>query len=437
MIVSQGAYALMIFTDRYFMSMISPTHLAASLGGGIAAFFSLSLFVGVLSYTNALVANAYGADKFGNCSKVLTQSVIMIALSIPFLILITYLVGFMFAGMGHDPLQVELEYLYFNVLMLGALITLLKVCFGSYFSGIGRTRNVMIADGSGVLLNIPVSYILIFGKLGFPELGILGAGIGTIIGSLFTLLIMLYYYFEREHRELFRVLESFAYNQRLMLRHLRFGFPSGMEMFLNVAAFNLFLLMFQSYGVAEGASAAIVFNWDIVSFVPMIGLHIGIISLIGRYTGANQMDRADDVIRSAFFVGLSYSAALGVLFAVFREPLVGMFITTGIDSPEIRELASYMMIGLSTYVMADAIILIAGGVLRGAGDTRWLMIASVILHWLMLVVQFFVIKVWLLTPLVSWLVLVLLILAIAAVYLWRLKSNKWRNPEVFAQLLAD
>ena len=59
MIVSQGAFAVMIFTDRYFMSMISPTHLAASLGGGVASFFCLSLFVGVLSYSNALVAQAY------------------------------------------------------------------------------------------------------------------------------------------------------------------------------------------------------------------------------------------------------------------------------------------------------------------------------------------------------------------------------------------
>lgn len=437
MIVSQGAFAVMIFTDRYFMSMISPTHLAASLGGGVASFFCLSLFIGVLSYTNALVAQAYGAGKMGTCSRVLTQSVIMALLCTPLLVLIAIAVGQLFTAIGHEPQQAELEKAYFNVLMLGALFTLVKVCLGSYFSGIGRTRIVMIADSLGVLLNIPLSYVLIFGEFGFPELGIVGAAIGTVLSGLVTLLIFVYYYFNREHRATFRVFESFAFNRSLMRRHLKFGFPSGLEMFLNVAAFNLFLLMFQSYGVAQGASAAIVFNWDILSFVPMIGLHIGIISLIGRYIGAQELDRVQDVIRSGFILGLGYSSILAVVFAVFREPLVGLFLTPGVDSQEIRELATYMMIGLSSYVMADAIILVAGGVLRGAGDTKWLMNVSVILHWLMLVIQYFVIKVWEFGALASWFVFVLMILSIAGVYLWRLQGDKWRNPELAAELLTE
>ena len=436
MIVSQGAFAIMIFTDRYFMSMINPTHLAASLGGGVAAFFCLSLFVGVLSYTTALVAQAYGADKKGNCSRVLTQSVYLAALCIPLLVLITLLMGYLFTSIGHEARQVELEKQYFDVLMMGALITLIRVCLGSYFSGIGRTRNVMIADGFGVLLNIPLSYVLIFGKFGFPEMGIVGAGVGTVLGSFSTLLILAYFYFQAEHRTSFLVLESFSFDKRLMRRHLKFGFPSGLEMFLNVAAFNLFLLMFQSYGVAQGASAAIVFNWDILSFVPMIGLHIGIISLVGRYIGSNEMDKARDVIRSGLILGLGYSSVLAIAFAVFREPLVELFITPGVDYLEIKNLATDMMIGLSTYAMADAIILVAGGVLRGAGDTKWLMITSVVLHWLMLIIQFFVIKVWNFDPLASWIVLVLMILAIAGVYLWRLNSGKWQNAETFAELQA-
>lgn len=437
MVISHGAFAIMIFTDRYFMSMISPTHLAASLGGGVASFFCLSLFIGVLSYANALVAQAYGAGKMGTCSRVLSQSVIMAVLCTPLLVLLAIGVGQLFTAIGHDPQQAKLEKIYFEVLMLGAVVTLIKVCLGSYFSGIGRTRNVMIADGLGVLLNIPLSYALIFGRFGFPEMGIVGAGIGTVLAGIFTTLILAYYYFEREHRLSFLVAESFVFSKKLMRRHLKFGFPSGLEMFLNVAAFNLFLLMFQSYGVPQGASAAIVFNWDILSFVPMIGLHIGIISLIGRYIGANEFDNAQYVIRSGFIIGLGYSSVLALVFVVFREPLVELFITPGVDSQEIRDLATYMMVGLSCYAMADAIILVAGGVLRGAGDTKWLMITSVILHWLMLIIQFFVIKVLDFDPLASWVVFVLMILSIAGVYIWRLNGDEWRNPETIAQLQAD
>ena len=118
----------------------------------------------------------------------------------------------------------------------------------------------------------------------------------------------------KEHREKFRVMESFRIDWGILRRFLRLGFPSGLELFLNVAAFNLFLLMFQGYGIVEGASAAIVFNWDMLSFVPMIGLNIGVISLIGRFVGANDMERTGEVISAAFIIGIFYSSVLALLY---------------------------------------------------------------------------------------------------------------------------
>ena len=246
MVISQGAFAVMIFTDRYFMSLISPTHMAASLGGGVASFFCLSLFIGVLSYATALVAQYYGAGQWSKCARVVTQSLILCVLSIPLLMLVSYLVVHVFAAMGHEPNQAELERDYFQVLMWGAFIALSKTGIASYFSGIGRTKIVMIADTLGVVLNIPLSYVLIFGKFGFPEMGIVGAALGTIISTFLTLFIFGYFYFEREHREKFRVMHSFVSDSGILKRYLKLGFPSGLELFLNVAAFNLFLLMLLS-----------------------------------------------------------------------------------------------------------------------------------------------------------------------------------------------
>ena len=294
----------------------------------------------------------------------------------------------------------------------------------------------MIGDTVGVAFNIPISYALIFGIGDVPALGIAGAAYGTIIGTVLSLFVFLYYYFEQENRTEFHVSSSFRFDRGIQQRFVRLGFPSGIEMFLNVAAFNLFLLMFQSYGIAEAASAAIVFNWDILSFVPMIGLNVAIISLIGRNIGAGNTGQMREVIRAGFLIGLGYSSLLAVLFFVAREPFVSIFLARG-SSPEIVDLSTFMMIGLATYVMADATILIAGGVLRGAGDTRWLMWASVLIHWLMLFVQYFVIKVWLLGPKVSWIVFVVMILATAAIYVLRLLSSRWQTEEAFARVMVE
>lgn len=437
MVVSQGTFAVMIFTDRYFMSQIDAIHMAAALGGGVAAFFSFCFFTGLFSYANALAAQYLGAGELGKCSKVVTQGIAMTIMCSPLLVIITYFVSGIFEGVGHDPRQVELERIYYVILMMGVVITLAKTCISSYFAGIGRTHIVMICDVCGMVCNVPLCYLMVFGKLGFPELGIIGAGVSTIVASTFAFLLFVFFYLRKEHRDKFYVMESLRLDWAILRRFLRLGFPSGLELFLNMAAFNLFLLMFQSYGVIQGASAAIVFNWDLLSFVPMIGINIGVISLIGRFVGANDMARTEEVMSAGFMIGIFYSLVLAVIYITFRFPLVEIFAPPTGDFSEIRELSAFMMIGLSSYVMADALIIVSGGVLRGAGDTRWLMYASVGLHWAMLVAQYYVILVWGYGPRVSWLTFCAMIFVIAVVYLLRLKSGVWREPERLKQVMAE
>ena len=437
MVVSQGTFAVMIFTDRYFMSQIDPAHMAAALGGGVASFFSFCFFLGVLAYANALTAQYLGAGEREKCPRVVTQGLIMTLMSLPFLSLIALLVAGIFEGMGHEPEMVELERTYYLILMSGVLVTLAKVCISSYFAGIGRTYVVMICDVFGLVVNVPLCYAMAFGKFGFPELGIVGAGISTVVSTVLAFLLFLGFYFHKRHRDEFGVLRAFVLDTKILRRYWRLGFPSGLEMFLNVAAFNLFLLMFQSYGIAEGASAAIVFNWDILSFVPMIGLNLGVISLVGRFVGARNMERVNEVMTAAFTLGLSYSAMLAVIYITWRYPLVEVFAPPSGDFSAIRELSAFMMIGLSTYVMADAVILVSGGILRGAGDTRWLMIASVSLHWAMLVAQFFIIRVFKFSPGVSWVAFCILVFSIALVYALRLRSPQWRAPEALERVMAE
>ena len=437
MVVSQGAFAIMIFTDRWFLAQISPTHMAAALGGGVAFWFAISLFNGILAYANALVAQYLGAGEFHKCSLVISQGILMSVALIPVLFVITLLLRPMFAAMGHDPAQVELEEIYFTIMMAGAVLSLFKVCLSSFFSGIGLTRVVMTCDVIGIVLNVPLTWALVFGHLGLPAMGIAGAAWGSIISTAFAIAIYLAYYLKRELREKYSTVQSFIFDQSITRRYLRLGFPSGMEMFLNIAAFNLFLLMFQSYGIPEAASATIVFNWDILSFVPLLGLNIAVMSLIGRFVGAGDMDRTNEVTSAGYIIGIGYSLFLATTFIVFRDQFVEMFIFYKDQAKEIRDLARFMMIGLSCYVLCEGVLQVASGVLRGAGDTRWIMFASTSLHWAMLVAQFLVIKVYNFGPKVSWLGFVLMVLAICIVFLGRLWSNKWRHPDKLKAVMSE
>ena len=159
--------------------------------------------------------------------------------------------------------------------------------------------------------------------------------------------------------------------------------------------------------------------------------------MIGRFVGARDMARVNEVMTAAFAIALAYSAVLAIVYSTLRYPLVEVFAPPSGDFSAIRELSAFMMIGLSSYVMADAVILVSGGILRGAGDTRWLMVASVILHWAMLVAQFFIIRVFEFGPRASWLAFVAMILAIALVYALRLRHGRWRDPEVLERVMAE
>lgn len=437
MVVSQGAFAVMIFTDRLFMSYIDAAHIAASLGGGVAAFFCFSLFIGLITYGNAMVAQYYGAGQMEKCPLVTSQGVIIALCSTPVLLVMAYFGGKAFGMIGHDPAQVPLEQTYFYILMGGSVFTLIKAGFASYFAGISRTRVVMVTDLLGATLNIPLSWLLIFGKFGFPELGIAGAALGTIIATAFTIGIYLFFYLSKEHQYQFHVASSWRLDRPIMRRYLRLGMPSGLETFMNFSSFNLFLLMFQTYGVVQGAAIAIVFNWDMLSFIPMIGLNIGVMTLIGRFVGSGDMARANQVISSGFIAALCYSGVLAVIFLVFRTSLVGVFETQDDNFAQISELASYMMIGLVTYMLADATILITGGALRGAGDTRWIMITSISIHLLMLLAQYFVIVVFEYGPRVSWWVFVVMLISLAFIYLGRLFGGTWREPARLAQVMRE
>ena len=437
MVVSQGSFAVMVFTDRWFLAQLGAVHMAAAMGGGVAYFFCLSLFMGLVTYANALVAQYYGAGQFDKCPRVITQGFLLSLASLPLLALAWYLVDGSFALMGHDPQQVPLERTYFSVLMAGSFLTLVKACLASYFAGIGRTRVVMVTDVLGICVNIPLTYLLVFGKGGLPAMGIAGAAVGTLVANLFAVVLYFLFYLSRGHREQFRVLASFQYTHGIMRRYLRLGSPAALESFMNTATFNLFLLLFQGYGVVQGVAMSIVFNRDMLSFIPMVGLNIGVMSLIGRFVGAGDITRANQVISSGFILALSWSGTLAVLFLVFREPLVAVFATPDENFGDILRLGSLMMIGLTTYMMADAVILISGGALRGAGDTRWIMLTSISVHWLMLVVQYFVIVVWRLDALVSWWVFVGMLLTLALLYLRRLVGGRWRQPERLARVMAE
>lgn len=421
----------MMFVDRLFLSWLGPMHISAAMSGGLSAFVFSSLFAGTVGYTNAIVAQYFGAGRRDRCVESVSQGVILSFLFIPFLVLLIPVVKLTFHWAGHSPAQIDLEFTYFRILMLGAPIILLRQTLVGFFLGIGRTGIVMIANVVGMAINIPLNYVLIFGAFGLPQMGMQGAAIGTIGGSLTIFLILLAAYirhpFVREH------VPRGAWRFRLDLfrRLLRFGAPAGIELFLNVFAFNAFIQLFHSMGAEVAAAVTITFNYDMVAFIPMLGLGVAVTALVGQQMGAGRPDDARRATVLALRVGYSYAAVMMVVFLVGAPLLVRVFTSAiGGAGGELVSLAETMIRLAAIYTLADITQLIFAGALRGAGDTKAVMYLSVGIHWLMGFGSVLMIRVLRLEPLTVWGVFIAFVLSLGIVMFLRFRSGKWREFSV-------
>ncbi len=432
MFVSQAADTLMMFVDRLFLARLGKEHIAAAMGGGMTCFMMFTLFLGVIGYTNALVAQFLGSGRGARCGVASAQGFLIALASYPVILLLRPLGLRMMAGAGHDPLQFQLETAYYSILIRFAFLPLFRSVMGSFFSGIGRTRVVMVSSMVAMLVNVVANYALIFGRLGFPALGMRGAAYGTIIGSAVGVLILGRAYFHRSLRKDFGTWSGLRFDRGVMRTLLRFGTPSGVEFFLNMAAFNFFVQLVHSYGRDVAAAVTITFNWDMVAFVPVIGISAGTTSLVGRYMGARSPETAERAAYSGLLSALCYTLIVFALFVSIPRVLVGVFTPDlpGLDYSAVFPRAVFMLRLASLYLVFDAMMLVFGGALRGAGDTRWVMCMSVFLHWLLAVTCWVQVRVLRASPETVWVVFVALVTLMGCVFFARFRTGHWKRMTV-------
>ena len=430
MVVSQASETVMLFVDRLFLSRVSQLHLAAAMSGGLTSFAVASIFIGTAAYVNAIVAQYYGAGQHRMCARATAQAVYFALAAAPVLAILSIFVPSFFELMRHDPGQVPLESIYARWLMAGGGLLLVRHALTGFFLGTGRTRVVMIATIAGMIVNVPLNYLLIFGAFGFPELGMAGAAIGTLGGSLTSLAVLLGSYLSRTANHGYSTRSSWRLDRTILSRLLRFGSPAGIEMFLNVFAFNLFVQLMHGYGASVAAAVTIAFNWDIVAFIPMLGAGAATTAVVGQYVGADSVRDARRATIMALRLAWTYSGTMMLLFFVGAGPLVYVFSAGFPDATAVAPLARTLLRLVGFYTVADATQLILAGALRGAGDTRWVMRMNVILHWAFAGIAVLLIQVLEAAPIAVWICFIGFVLSMSVAMFLRFRSGRWESMRV-------
>ena len=435
MLLSMSFDTLMTFIDRLFLSKLGPAEMNAALGAGAVQLALTMFFTGMISYTTAMVAQRLGGKRRWDCARAFMQALYVSLMCVPLLYL-TIPLGHVVFGMEHLPAdQLQYQKTYFNILMFGGVINLVRNVAPCFFSGIGETKIVMKAAFVGMLVNVACNFVLIYGMGPVPALGVAGAAYGTLIGNVVSTVILFAKFFGKSCHRRFRTRYAFAFSWPLTQELLKKGIPSGVEMFLNMSAFQLLILMFHALGPESATASSVMFNWDMVAYVPLMGLEVASTSLVGRYVGAKDGAAASRSTYSGLKLGWGYSLLMGIFFIFLPGILTDIF------KPDVAEASaeaiaifesarpmSIFMLRIATlYIFVEVLLVIYAGALRGAGDTLWVMFACAIMNWCVAGSLYLVAYVFGLPAHLAW-IAVVAVYSTAPVLFWlHWKNGKWRR----------
>ncbi|MFA6930787.1 MAG: MATE family efflux transporter [Lentisphaeria bacterium] len=430
MIVSNIFDTVMMFMDRMYLSYVGKEHMASCMNAGLTAFSCMIFFVGVISYVSAMVARYYGAGQATKCPRIVFQGLQLGLLAYPLVVASGFVAVRTFAWAGHDPLQIKLETTYFWYFLLGGgILALLRAPLAAFFSGIGKTKIIMWASFAAMLVNLVFDYLLIFGKFGFPKLGIVGAALGTILASLTVTGILSFVFLRYSRKKEYRNLLAWKYDPGILRALLKFGIPNGVDSLLGTTAFNLAIAVFHGYGVDAAAAITIVMNWDLLSFFPLMGVQIAVTTLVSQNLGAGNLKGAERAAYSGCKLTVCYSLFIMAIFIGLPGFLVSLFTpeSSGLDYSTVTKMAVPLLRWAACYLIFDGVYLAFSGALRGGGDTFWAMLIGLVFHWFLaanVLVTTYVLDFSLLG---SWRVWVLSSVLGSTLIYWRFRQGHWKK----------
>ncbi len=438
LILSTASWSVQHFVDRMFLSWYSSEALAAAMPAGMLHFSMVSIFMGTVGYVGTFVAQYHGASMYHRIGPAIWQSIyislvggLLLLCAIPF-------AEPVFRLIGHSGQVQHNEVVYFRVICFGGGPYLVSTAISGFFSGRGKTWPIMWVNTLATIVNIILDYVLIFGHWGFPEMGIKGAGIATVLAGLFSLFAFLVLMASDTYNTTYHTLKGWRLEKELFTRLLRFGLPSGVQFFLEMAGFTAFILLVGRLGTTRLVATNIAFNINMLAFMPMIGIGIAISILVGQYLGAEKPELAQTSAYSGFHLTMLYMTSIAAAYVLVPDIFIAPFAMKA-DPEVFKEVYDFSIILLrfvAIYSLFDTLNIIFSSAIKGAGDTRFVMFMTSGLSLFVLVIPtYLAVMVFDYDLMVSWGIATAYVILIGIAFFLRFLSGKWKTMRVIEPTL--
>ncbi|BFU62683.1 multidrug resistance protein HmrM [Rodentibacter sp. JRC1] len=365
--------------DTIMAGRVSSTDMAAiSIGASI--WLPLVLFGhGLLLALPPTISYLNGSGQHHRIAHQIRQGIWIAFLSSIPLGLFIYYSDFVLQFMEMEPRMAQIARDYLHAMLWGLPAYLLLINFRCLNDGIAKTKPAMVITFIGLMINIPLNYIFIYGKLGIPAFGAVGCGIATaIVNWSMCLMMIAYSYFNRQERQL-KVFSKLIEkpNGATLKKLFQLGLPIAIAICCEVALFAVTALLLSPLGATIVASHQIALNTS--SFIFMFPMSIGMATtiLVGQALGSGSPPKAKNMAYAALMLGLSITVITAFITIFFRYEIAGIFVT----DKTVISMAAGLLLLAAIYQFSDTIQVVVGGVLRGYKDTKTILYITLFAYW--------------------------------------------------------
>lgn len=376
--LSQLGHIMVGIADSIMVGQIGPTPLAASAFAnnflGVFLMFGIGLSYGI----TPLVAQADGQSDTGKITRLLRHGIILCGGSGVLLFALLFGVSFLFPFMNQPEEVVQLGTPYFLIIASSLIPLMVFQNFRQFSEGMSVTKPTMYITIAANLVNVAFNYVLIYGKFGFPEMGLNGAGWATFISR--VLMAFGLYLFVVKY-EKFK-----AYKASFQLRKiksdffrpmLKIGLPSGVQFVFEVGAFAMASIMMGWLGTASLAAHQIAISLVSLSYMMASGISAASTVRVGNQIGMKDGLNLKRVGNTSFLMSLIFMACCALVFIGFNK----FFPTLYIEEQEVIKIASSLIIVAGFFQLSDGVQVVGLGSLRGMSDVKIPTIITLVAYW--------------------------------------------------------
>ncbi len=375
------------FIDNIMVGQLGTAELAAVSLGNSFMFIAMSIGIGFSTAITPLIASADASNNLKQAKATYKSGLFLcITLGIA-LFLGVYLCRPLLSLMQQPKEVVTLAIPYLNLVAFSLIPLISFQAIKQFSDGMSMTKYPMYATLIANIVNILLNYVLIFGKFGFPKMGIVGAAYGTLIARFvmfFYLLILLRY--KSRSAKIVRNIKLFVLDIITIKKIINIGSLSAMQMFFEVAIFTAAIWLSGLLGKNPQAANQIALNLSSMTFMVAMGFGVTSMIRVGNQKGLKNFKELRRIAFSIFLLGILLAILFAAIFFVFHKSLPNIYVDLNdtvnyADNIEVLSIASKLLLAAALFQISDSIQVVILGALRGLQDVKIPTLLTFISYW--------------------------------------------------------